>query len=105
MNSKMLSPKETVCGIMERYRQKHVSPPPEVEKPTYKIVAPIDRYDQRDHPNARAVLIPGSVEYELPHSTRIGCILTMLPHTLWKHTASRSNWTISISSAWLFPRT
>jgi len=64
MEKKVLPSKKVTRGIMERCRQKRVSPPPEVEKPTYEIVGPVERYDQRDHPNARVVLEPGSPEYE-----------------------------------------
>ena len=39
-------------------------PPPEVEQPTYEIVGAVECYDQRDHATARAILIPGTPEYE-----------------------------------------
>ena len=39
-------------------------PAPEVERPTYEIVGPIERYDQRDHAIAREQLVPGSSQYE-----------------------------------------
>ena len=64
MSGKVLTQKAAISGIMERYRQKGVSPPPEVENPTYEIVGPVGRYDQRDHPNARIVLVPDSDEYK-----------------------------------------
>ena len=37
---------------------------PEVDQPTYEVVGEVGRYDQRDHPIARAVLVPGTAEYE-----------------------------------------
>lgn len=40
------------------------SPPKEVEKPTYEVVGEIERYDIRDHVNARATLLSGTPEYE-----------------------------------------
>ncbi len=39
-------------------------PPREVDKPTYEIVGPVERYDQRDHPTARFGLVPGGPDYE-----------------------------------------
>ncbi|MBI2917357.1 MAG: reductive dehalogenase [Chloroflexi bacterium] len=39
-------------------------PPREADRPTYDIVGPVVRYDQRDHPNARILLKPGIAEYE-----------------------------------------
>lgn len=42
-----------------------VRPAPQVDNPTYEIVGTVERYDQRDHPNARAVLKPGTKEYAL----------------------------------------
>jgi ferredoxin len=41
-----------------------VKPAPEADRPTYEIVGEIERYDQRDHPNARIELTPGAPEYE-----------------------------------------
>ncbi len=38
--------------------------PREVNRVTYDIVGPVERYDQRDHPNARILLKPGNPEYE-----------------------------------------
>ncbi len=64
MEKTVLSLKEVKRGIKARYCETYASPPPEVETPTYEIVGKVDRYDQRDHPNARAVLVPKSLEYE-----------------------------------------
>jgi len=62
---KTLSQKKAIQGFMERYEIRNVfSPPPEVEKPTYEVVGDVERYDQRDHPTARAYLVPGSNEYD-----------------------------------------
>ena len=41
-----------------------MKPPKEVDRPTYDIVGPVQRYDQRDHPIARMALKPGSPEFE-----------------------------------------
>jgi reductive dehalogenase len=41
-----------------------VRPAPEVDMPTYEIAGDVERYDQRDHPNARILLVPGTPEYE-----------------------------------------
>ncbi len=41
-----------------------VRPANEVDQPTYEIVGRVERYDQRDHPNARISLTPGTPEYE-----------------------------------------
>ncbi|MBI4287448.1 MAG: reductive dehalogenase [Chloroflexi bacterium] len=38
-------------------------PPREVDKPTYEIVGRVERYDQRDHPNARMAMSPGGAEF------------------------------------------
>lgn len=40
------------------------SSPKEVEKPTYEVVEKIERFDMRDHVNARNALIPGTPEYQ-----------------------------------------
>jgi len=64
MKRRVLSQKDAIRGFMERYEERGVSPPPEVEKPTYEVVGKIERYDQRDQPTARAYLMPGSVEYD-----------------------------------------
>jgi len=47
-----------------------VRPAPEVNQPTYEVVGTVERYDQRDHPNARAVLVPGTPDYEDYYSRR-----------------------------------
>ena len=39
-------------------------PAPETDKPCYEIVSEIERFDQRDNPNARTYLIPGTSDYE-----------------------------------------
>lgn len=44
--------------------------PREVDKPTYEIVGPVERYDQRNHPAARFGLVPGSPGYEEYYSRR-----------------------------------
>jgi len=41
-----------------------VSPAPEVDEPTYKVVGPIKRVDQRDTMQSRMVLKPETPEYE-----------------------------------------
>ncbi|MBW1775242.1 MAG: hypothetical protein JRJ82_20505, partial [Deltaproteobacteria bacterium] len=41
-----------------------VSPAPEVDEPTYKVVGPIERVDQRDTMQSRTVLKPETPEYE-----------------------------------------
>ena len=64
MKRKVLSRQKALRGVMKRFEIRRVSPPPEVENPTYEIVGRVERYDQRDHPNARAVLVAGSMEYE-----------------------------------------
>ena len=38
--------------------------PREVNKTTYDIVDSVERYDQRDQPNARILLKPGNPEYK-----------------------------------------
>lgn len=47
-----------------------VRPAPEVDQPTYEIVGNVERYDERDQPNARIVLVPGTPEYEDYYSRR-----------------------------------
>lgn len=62
---KILPQREAIDGFMARYEIRKVfSPPPEVDQPTYDAVGVIERYDQRDHPTARAYLIPGTEEYK-----------------------------------------
>lgn len=39
-------------------------PAPETKKPCYEILGEIERFDQRDNPNARVYLIPGTPEYD-----------------------------------------
>jgi len=63
MKRKALSQEDIVRGFIERYEERSISPPPEVEHPTYKIMGEVRRYDQRDHPTARAYMMPGSAEY------------------------------------------
>jgi len=41
-----------------------VRPAPEVDRPTYEIVSDVERYDERDQPNARILLMPGTPEFE-----------------------------------------
>lgn len=41
-----------------------ISPPKEVNQPTYEIVGPVERYDQRDLATIRLTLKPGSPQYE-----------------------------------------
>jgi len=64
MDKTMLPRKDTIQGVKARFDKWSFSPPPEVDKPTYECVSEIERYDQRDHPNARSSLVPGSAEYE-----------------------------------------
>ena len=42
----------------------NISEPPDVDKPTCKIVGPVDKVDQKDTILARYVLKRGSSEYE-----------------------------------------
>jgi ferredoxin len=60
----VLTEKRAMRGIMDRYRKGRIGSPPEVDSPTYEIVDTVERYDQRDHANARKLLVPGSDEYE-----------------------------------------
>ena len=41
-----------------------VRPACEAGQPTYEVVGPVERFDQRDQPNARLALVPGTPEYE-----------------------------------------
>ena len=41
-----------------------ITPPPEVDQPTYEVVGEISRIDQRDTVQSRVVLKQGSHEYE-----------------------------------------
>jgi ferredoxin len=52
---------------MQQIRELKISPPPEVDEPTYKVVDKIERVDQRDTMQSRAVLKPGTPEYEDYH--------------------------------------
>ncbi|MFC1869661.1 reductive dehalogenase [Chloroflexota bacterium] len=45
----------------------------EAEQPTYEIVGKVERFDQRDHPNARRALVPGTPEYEEYYSAHAEC--------------------------------
>ncbi len=68
MNRKRKSP------WIERATESSFASPREVDKPTYEIVGPVERYDQRDHPTARAYMKPHSPEYEdyyLRHPERL----------------------------------
>lgn len=56
-------------GLMQQVDDLKISAPPEVEEPTYKIVGQIERVDQRDTIQARAVLRPGTPEYEDYHTS------------------------------------
>lgn len=60
----MLSQKDAIHGFLQRYEERGINPPPEVENPTYEVVSKVEQYDQRDHPTARAYLVPGSKEYD-----------------------------------------
>ena len=40
----------------------------EVERPTYEIVGPLQRYDERDNVFAREALLPGTPEEREYHS-------------------------------------
>jgi len=64
ITGRMLSERDTIRGFRERYGERKVTAPPEVSHPTYEVVDTVERYDQRDHPTARAYLVPGSEEYE-----------------------------------------
>jgi hypothetical protein len=39
-------------------------PPPEVDKPTYGTVGPVERYDERDHVFSRIAMKGGSPQFE-----------------------------------------
>jgi ferredoxin len=51
-------------GLRRQSEEFGVSPPPEVEEPTYKVVGEIGRVDQRDTRQSRSMLKPGTPEYE-----------------------------------------
>jgi len=55
-------------GLMAQVADLNISPPPEVDSPTYKVVGEIGRVDQRDTLQSRAVLRPGTPEYEDYHA-------------------------------------
>lgn len=56
-------------GLREQARGLRVSPPPEVDEPTYKVVGAVDRVDQRDTIQSRAALRPGTPEYDAYHAS------------------------------------
>ena len=51
-------------GLARQVSDLKISPPPEVEEPTYKVVGEIGRVDQRDTMQSRVVFRPGTAEYE-----------------------------------------
>jgi hypothetical protein len=51
-------------GLAGQVSDLKISPPPEVKKPTYRVVGEIERVDQRDTVQARVALKPGTSEYE-----------------------------------------
>ena len=51
-------------GLVRQVNEIRVSPAPEVEEPTYKVVGKIERVDQRDTMQSRMVLKPETPEYE-----------------------------------------
>lgn len=64
MSKRVLSQRDAIRGFKERYKEDEGILSPEREQPTYEIVGKVEQYDQRDHPTARAYLVPGSMEYE-----------------------------------------
>jgi len=64
VNSRTLPQRDAIRGFKERYKECEGNAAPERERPTYDIVGDVERYDQRDHPTARAYLVPGTTEYE-----------------------------------------
>ena len=64
MEKRRLSQRDAIRGFKERFKEDDGNPAPEKEHPTYEIVGQVERYDQRDHPTARAYLVPGTTEYE-----------------------------------------
>ena len=55
-------------GLERQVSGLNISPPPEVDKPTYQVRGEIERVDQRDTIQSRAVLRPDTPEYEDYHS-------------------------------------
>lgn len=51
-------------GLGAQARALKISPPPEVDAPTYEVVGEIGRVDQRDSIQSRMALKPGTPEYE-----------------------------------------
>lgn len=47
-----------------------ITPPKRVDKPTYEIVGPVERYDMRDYIYSRISLTPGTERYEEYYSKR-----------------------------------
>ena len=45
-----------------------ITPPREVDDPTYEVVGPVERVDERDHIHARMAMRPGSDRYEKYYS-------------------------------------